>query len=253
MNAPISLIDSHAHLDEIDDLEQSLKMARDLSVQAIVAVGVDLASNRKTLKIAGENRGYVYPAIGYHPWDIEEKDIEECLAFIGYHIDDCVAMGEVGLDYKTKVKKDLQKKVFQALLKISYEHKKPVIIHCRYSHQRAYEMIREVGIKSAVFHWYTGSIELLDKIMESGYFISATPALTYSPPHQEAIREAPLERILLETDTPVVYAGQKSRPKDVRITLEEVARIKKIEVEEVAYQTTKNACQFFGIPLDLDL
>ncbi|HIC91607.1 MAG TPA: TatD family deoxyribonuclease [Syntrophaceae bacterium] len=253
MDAPISLIDSHAHLDEIDDLEQSLKMARDLGIQAIVAVGVDLASNRKTLKIAKENRGYVYPAIGYHPWDIEEKDIQECLAFIGDHIDDCVAMGEVGLDYKTKVKKDLQRRVFQALLKISYDHKKPVIIHCRYSHQRAYEMIREVGIASAVFHWYTGPIDLLDKIIKNGYFVSATPALTYSPPHQEAIRKAPLERILLETDTPVVYGNHESRPKDVRTTLKEVARIKKIEVEEVAYLTTKNACQFFGITLHLHL
>ena len=84
--------------------------------------------------------------------------------------------------------------------------------------------------------------------MSMGYFISATPALIYSPPHQEAIRRAPLERILLETDTPVSYQGKESRPKDVQITLQEVAQLKKLDPNIVSEQTTTNASQFFQIP-----
>jgi TatD DNase family protein len=80
-----------------------------------------------------------------------------------------------------------------------------------------------------------------------GYFISATPALTYSPPHQEAIKKAPLERILLETDTPVVYQGRESRPEEVRVTLTEVACLKGLEPSIVAEQTTENASRFFKI------
>ncbi len=249
MGSQISLIDSHAHLDEIEDIESSLQIAQKSGVRAIVAVGVDLDSNKKTLQIAKGNPSYVYPAIGYHPWDIKREDIEECITFIRNHINDCVAMGEVGLDYKAKVKKDLQRKVFQSLSEISSKYRKPIILHCRYSHQRVYEMIREIGIECAVFHWYTGPIDLLDKIAENGYFISATPALAYSPPHQEAIKTAPLERILLETDTPVIYSGKESRPKDVNTTLKEVARIKKIDVVKVARQTTENASRFFRLPL----
>lgn len=244
----IQLIDSHAHLDEITDLQQSLKEARDSGVRYIIAVGVDLDSNRRILNIVQENPGYVYPAIGYHPWDIEEEKTEGCLGFIREHIGDCVAIGEVGLDYKAKVKKKVQKGVFRSILEIAHEYRKPIVLHCRYSHQRVYQMIREAGIGSAIFHWYTGTTDLLGEILESGYFISATPALTYSPPHQEAIRLAPLDRILLETDTPVVYKGKESRPKDVKITLQEVARIKKMKIEDVADQTTKNACHFFGLP-----
>lgn len=249
MGPQISIIDSHAHLDEVEDVESSLQIAQKNGVRAVIAVGVDLDSNKKTLQIAKENPGYVYPAIGYHPWDIKKENIEECITFIRNHIDDCVAMGEVGLDYKAKVKKDLQKRVFRSLLEISSNCRKPIILHCRYSHQRVYEMIREIGIECAVFHWYTGSVDLLDKIVESGYFISATPALAYSPPHQEAIKTAPLERILLETDTPVIYSGKESRPQDVKTTLKEVTRIKKIDMLEVARQTTENASRFFRLPL----
>lgn len=249
MGPQISLIDSHAHLDEIEDVESSLQIAQKNGVRAVIAVGVDLDSNKKTLQIAKENPGYVYPAIGYHPWDIKKENIEECITFIRNHIDNCVAMGEVGLDYKAKVKKDLQRRVFQSLLDVSSNYRKPIILHCRYSHQRVYEMIREIGIECAVFHWYTGPVDLLDKIVESGYFISATPALAYSPPHQEAIKTVPLERILLETDTPVIYSGKESRPHDVKTTLNEVARIKKIDMVEVARQTTENASRFFRLPL----
>jgi len=109
-------------------------------------------------------------------------------------------------------------------------------------------MVRERKIKQAIFHWYSGPLDLLDKILSVGYFISATPALIYSPPHQEAIKRAPIERILLETDTPVGYRGREARPKDVRVSLEEVARLKRLEPFIVAIQTTANASQLFQIP-----
>jgi TatD DNase family protein len=108
-------------------------------------------------------------------------------------------------------------------------------------------MVTEKGIRRAVFHWYSGPIALLEKILEQGYFISATPALTYSPPHQEAIKKAPLDRILLETDSPVSYQGKETRPKDVWITLKEVARLKGLDPLVVSERTTINASQLFQI------
>jgi TatD DNase family protein len=123
-----------------------------------------------------------------------------------------------------------------------------MILHCRYSHQRTFEMVKERRIEKAVFHWYSGSLSLLDEILSRGYFISATPALAYSPPHREAIKRAPIERILLETDTPVSYQGKEARPKDVLVSLEEVARLKSLDRAMVAEQTTADASRFFGIP-----
>jgi len=208
---------------------------------------MDVESNRKVLQIAEAHPGYVYPALGYHPWEIKEEEVEANLSFIRNHVEERVALGEIGLDYKIKVKKELQWGVFEELLDMALKSDRPVIVHCRLSHRRAFEMLKERKIKRAVFHWYSGPVDLLDKILSMGYFISATPALAYSPPHREAIQRAPIERILLETDTPVSYQGRESRPKDVRVSLEEVARLKGLEPSLVAMQTAANASEFFQI------
>ena len=242
------LVDGHAHLEELADLPASLQEAKEAGVCGIVAVGMDVESNRKILQIAGANTRYVYPALGYHPWQIKEEGVEANLSFIRDHVKEGVALGEIGLDYRIKVKKELQWEVFGKLLDIARESDKPVIIHCRYSHRRAFEMVKERRIEKAVFHWYSGSIDLLDEILSRGYFISATPALVYSPIHQEAIKRAPIEKVLLETDTPVKYQGKEAKPKDVRVSLGEVARLKDMDRSIVAEQTTANASQFFGIP-----
>ena len=243
-----ALVDGHAHLEQLDDLPKSLEEAKEAGVCGIVAVGMDIESNKKILRIAGSNTRYVYPALGYHPWEIKEEKAETNLSFIRDHVKEGVALGEVGLDYRVKVKKDLQWEVFGKLLEIAHEYDKPVIIHCRYSHQRTFEMVKEKKIERAVFHWYSGPVDLLDRVLSAGYLISATPALAYSPPHQEAIKRAPIERILLETDTPVRYQGKEARPKDVLVPLEQVARLKNLNRSMVAEQTTANASQFFGIP-----
>ena len=243
----ISLIDAHAHLDELADLTESLQEAETAGVHGIVAVGMDVDSNRKVLQIARANPGHVYPALGYHPWEIREEAVEANLSFIRDHVEEGVALGEIGLDYKIKVKKELQWRVFGELLDMALESDRPVIVHCRFSHRRAFEMVKERKVKRAVFHWYSGPVDLLDKILSVGCFISATPALVYSPPHREAIQRAPIERILLETDTPVNYQGREARPKDLRVSLEEVAKLKRLEPSLVAMQTTANASEFFQI------
>jgi TatD DNase family protein len=243
----VSLIDVHAHLDALNDLSESLKEAKEEGIKGIIAVGMDVESNKKSLKMAQGTSGYVYPALGYHPWEIKEEKVGENLSFIRDHVEECVALGEIGLDYKIKAKKELQWKIFGELLDIARQSNKPVIIHCRYSHRRAFEMVAEKRIERAVFHWYSGPTDLLGKILADGYFISATPALIYSPPHQEAIKLAPLERILLETDTPVSYQGREARPKDVRISMERVATLKGLDPLKVSEQTTINACRFFRI------
>jgi TatD DNase family protein len=244
----ISLIDVHAHLDQLEDIDYALQEAERAGVKGIIGVGVNKESNRRILEIAEVAPRFVYPALGYHPWEMKEEETEENVSFIREHVAGCVAFGEIGLDYKVKVKKDLQRVVLDELLSIAHQSEKPIILHCRYSHKRALEMVMEKGIKRAVFHWYSGPIDLLKEILGHGFFISATPALAYSPPHQEAVKKAPLERILLETDSPVSYQGKKAKPKDVRISLEEVARLKGLDLEAVAKQTTANACLLFGIP-----
>ncbi len=241
------MIDTHAHLAELKDLSQSLEEARANGVEGIIAVGSEMESNMRTLEISGAYQKFVYPAIGYHPLEIVEEEVEKNLLFIRTHVNECVALGEIGLDYRAKVRKEIQHQVFGELLEIAGEFDKPVIVHCRFSHRQAFNMVSEKRIRRAVFHWYSGPVDVLNELLERGYFISATPALRYSPPHQEAIKRTPLERILLETDSPVSYQGTESRPKDVRMTMEYVRVLKGLDPERVTQQTTISAYQFFRL------
>jgi TatD DNase family protein len=153
----------------------------------------------------------------------------------------------VGLDYQAKVKKKLQQEVLAALLDLAAREGKPVTIHTRFSQQRGHRMMKDAGIAQAVFHWYSGPLEVLQEILADGYFISATPALAYSPPHQAAIQAAPLTQILIETDAPVVYQDKVSEPADLLVTARELSRVKGIELSQVIQTTTANARRFFGL------
>jgi TatD DNase family protein len=241
------MIDGHAHLNEIEDIGGAIGRARAAGVGAIIAVGMDLDSNRKTLALAERFPGVVHPAAGYHPWSIVPHEIEENLAFIREHLSSCLALGEVGIDYRTKLKKPVQWEVYSKLLSMAKDAGKPAIIHSRYSHTRTFELARASGIERAVFHWYNGPEEVLQGILGAGYFVSATPALAYSPPHREAILKTPMDRILVETDAPVEYEGKVSEPADLIVTVRELARLKGIPFEEAATKTEENTRRFYGL------
>lgn len=247
VNFQTDLIDGHAHLSEIEHPERAVKNAVKTGVNRMVAVAMNLDSCRKTLALADRFPDNILPAIGYHPWSIKAEDVEDTIFFITKNIHRCIALGEVGLDYKVKVKKKLQKTVFSKLLNLSVKYNKPVIIHSRFSHQRTYEMTVEAGVEKAVFHWYSGPVDILENIIASGYHVSATPALAYSPHHQSAMARAPLEKILIETDAPVQYGDRFSEPADLKETLFHLSMIKKITEGELAGIVTKNAERFFGL------
>jgi len=250
------LIDTHAHLEEIKNLEQVLAGARKAGLVAVVAVGSDLVSNQKALQLASLYEKFVYPALGWHPWYLKEAEMSANLEFIESHINEAVAVGEVGLDYHKRVRavadKELQKQVLREILKIAREHNKPALIHSRYAWRDAFDLVKEAGLKEAVFHWYTGTSSVLRDIIGQGYYISVTPAVEYHEEHRRAVKEVPLERMLLETDAPVVYQrGSQneftSSPADVTRSLRGAAALKGLDEAEIAEATTDNAVRLFGL------
>ncbi len=246
MNA-LTLIDTHAHLEQVDNVAQALETARVSGVIAVVAVGMDLSSNRRILELTEAHPNFVFPALGIHPWAIDASEKDETVRFIASNIDACVAVGEIGLDYWIKQDKELQREVFGELLEMARAHNKPISTHSRGSYEDVFNMVKQSGVARAVFHWYSGPAEITQKIVESGYCISATPAVEYSEKHREVIESVPLENLLLETDSPVKYKGIVSEPASVRITLQEVANLKQQELDIVAKITTENAARLFGL------
>ncbi len=244
----MKLIDTHAHLDEVPDLEGALNRAQDAGVQAIVGVGTDLASNEKILQLADRFPNFVLPAVGLHPWRLHGVDLEANARFIEKELSRCVALGEVGLDFAVKTPREKQEEVLQGLLSLAFRQRKPVLLHARRAWGEAFQLLKSFPLERAIFHWYSGPLEVLEKVFQQGYFISATPAAAYSERHRAAIAAAPLPQLVLETDAPEVYRGVRSEPRDLYGTLRSVSELKGMEAEELARRTYRNTIDFFQLP-----
>jgi TatD DNase family protein len=243
----LTTIDTHAHLDKVTDIPGAIARAKASGVAAVVAAAMDLPSNKKILELSDQWPGYVIPALGIHPWSVNESEFDETLEFIVGHAADCAAIGEIGLDYKISIDAGLQRRVFGEMLKVAREFKKPALTHSRDSYEDVLRMVEESGVDKAVFHWYSGPIALAERIVGLGHYISATPAVQYSKAHRAVISAIPLENLLLETDCPVEYRGKTSEPADLEMTLNGVAELKGVDASLVAKITTSNAAALFGI------
>jgi len=252
------LIDTHAHLDEVEDLDKAIEEGKQAGLVAIIAVGQDYESNLKILNIAEKHKRFVFPALGLHPWSLGKMDaskVDLTLRQIEDNIKKTVGIGEIGLDYDKRVlasaDKERQKEAFKSVLELAGRYDKPVSVHARYSWKDSFDLVKASGVKRAVFHWYTGFSSVLREIIAEGYFISATPAGEYHDEHRRAIRETPLQNLLLETDCPVTYGREtkyQARPSDVIRSLKAVAQIKGVSENVVADKTTENALRFFDLP-----
>lgn len=253
----LEVVDTHAHVDEIENLESALDKAEKTGVVAIIAVGSNHTSNQKVLRIADRHCGIIYPALGLHPWELGNMDsnsINVTLDFIEEQITRLTAIGEIGLDYDKRVlkvaSKERQKGTLKTILALARQHTKPVSIHSRYAWKDTFDIVKETGIEKAVFHWFTGFSSVLKDILEAGYFISATPAAEYHEEHRRAVRETPLDRLLLETDCPVMYGREnkyRSQPADVLRSLKAAAALKGTDADSLASKTTSSAVKFFGL------
>lgn len=251
------LVDTHAHLDELEDLAIAVEHAKRAGVEAVISMGQDLASNIRTFELARAYPGFIYPAIGLHPWSLGGMDPavqEENIAFIRDNLQGALALGEVGLDYDKRVLKgagkELQKDVLKRLLKLAVELDRPVSFHSRYAWKDSLQIVTESGARRLVFHWYTGFSSTLAGLIEGGYYISATPAAEYHDEHRRAIREAPVEKLLLETDCPVHYGREekyRSGPCDLPRGLKAAAAIKGILPDELSRIARENTTRLFGI------
>lgn len=254
------MIDTHAHLDHLENLDQALDNARRVHLEGIVALSMDVASCHKNLEIKKTvSTPHIYLGMGIHPSEAKVEDIDACVDLIRTNQKLLHAVGEIGLDFwykwvrKDDQKKDEQRKVFRALLEIAHELNLPAVVHARGTWKECLETVQSVGIKQAEFHWYSGPLDILKDILDAGYFISAPPALAYSPPLRAAMELAPIEQVLIETDCPVFFKadendpGFKSEPKDVVRTLKAYVELKNMDEAKAAHILTNNAKRFFGI------
>ena len=252
------LFDTHAHYDarQFDpDREQVLAALPGLGVELVVNPGCDLASSRQAAELASRY-SFVYAAVGVHPeecGDWQDSDVEELRTLAARP--KVVAVGEIGLDYywPENPPRELQKRVFRAQMALARELNLPVIVHDREAHGDSMDVVREFPEVRGVFHCFSGSAEMARELVKLGWMVSFTGVLTYKNARRavEAARAVPLERIMIETDSPYMapapHRGKRNDSGYVRHVCEKLAEIKGISFEECARITLENGKRFYGI------
>ncbi len=251
------LIDTHAHLDLEDyenDLVEVINRARKNQVEKIITIGASLEGSKKGPELAKKYEG-VYAAIGIHPEEALVLDEEVLNLFRKIaQSKKVVAIGEIGLDYHAgSVSKEKQIEVFEKQLSLAIELKLPVILHIRDAFENVMNILSKYDWhkNKAVIHCYSSSYKKVSSIIEKGLFISYTGLITYDIGSCKAVEATPLDRIMIETDAPLLapepYRGERNEPAYIKYVAEKVAEIKGVSFEEVAKITTNNAIKFFNL------
>jgi TatD DNase family protein len=255
------LIDSHAHIqgkEYTGEQNAVIARAREAGVEKIIAVGGagDLSSNAEAIALA-DSFANVFATVGMHPHDAKDVGADELrrLRELTSH-PKVIAVGETGLDYYyNHSPHDVQRRVFSDFIHMARETGLPIVVHERDAAREAAELLREEGVGElrGVIHCFTGSYEAACAYLDLGFYVSFTGIITFKNAGslREVVRKVPLERTLVETDspflTPVPHRGERNEPAYVRLVAETIASVKALPLEEVAQVTSGNAQALFGI------
>lgn len=255
------IIDSHAHLNDsrllpfVDEIVSN--MDKD-NLKAIVNVGYDRQSSESSYSLA-KSHDSIYATVGIHPHDSNKATMSDYNRFAELTRDrKVVAIGEIGLDfYYDFSPRAVQEKVFLEQLDLAHSLQMPIVIHLRDAYQLMYNLLKENKRKleyGAILHCYSGSKEMLVEYAKLGLYFSFGGAITFKNALEkpDIIKEAPLERLLIETDcpymTPHPYRGKINFPKYANIVCDKLAEILGMEKERLESITTSNTERFFRLP-----
>ncbi len=249
------IIDTHAHIDMLEDPELSLKEAQEAGVEEIIIPGADSRDFDKIIKFT-QNYDKIYALVGVHPEYADEFNDEIAKKVLEFAENNpkVVGIGEIGLDYHyTKENKDKQKKMFITQLEIAKILNLPVVVHDRDAHFDTLEILKQEKIQKALLHCFSGSVEFAKECINLGYKIAIGGVVTFKNAItiKEVVREIELENIMLETDcpylTPHPFRGMENSPKYIGFVAKEIAKIKNITYDSVCSETSKNAREFFNL------
>ena len=249
--------DTHAHYDSekfASDRDAVLSSMPALGVDYIIDPGCDGESSRAALALA-ERYPHVYAAVGWQPqewesWNMYSPALVRSLA--GH--EKCVAIGEIGLDYYwDREHKAVMYEMLVTQLELALELDKPVIIHDRDAHADCLDIVSRYPGLRGVFHCFSGSREMALELVRLGWYLGFDGPVTYKNARRalEALEAVPIERVLLETDSPYLppepHRGERNNSANLRYIAEKVAAVKGISLADCARITSENARRLFGI------
>lgn len=253
------LIDTHAHLDFPEfagSIAAAIERAGQAGVVTVVTIGVDMETSRKALRIA-ESSDRIYASAGIHPhasFSMNTRDLQELEEIASGH--KVVAIGEIGLDYfRDRQPRPIQRECMASQVRMAVKAAKPVIFHIRDAWGDFFQIVAEYApsLPPSVMHCFSGDWTVARKCLDLGFYLSVPGVITYPKAQslQDVVRRAPLDRLLVETDSPylapVPYRGKTNEPAFVIHTAKKIAECRKESFEKVAAYTTQNARVVFKI------
>ena len=253
------IFDTHAHYDAPqfdEDREQLLASFDGEGIGYVVDIGASIDTTRKALELA-HRYDFIYAAVGVHPSEVEELT-EDNFELLREWSEDgrCVAIGEIGLDYHwPEPGRELQKKWFRRQLELAREKQLPVVIHSRDAAKDTVDIMREEHAEEigGVVHCFSYSKEVAKECLEMGFYIGVGGVITFKNGKKlrEVVEMTPMDRILLETDSPYLapepYRGKRNSSLNLPYVVSEIARIKGISEEEVIRITEENAKTMYNM------
>ena len=261
----------------VDDLVGVIKRAKVAGVKKIVCVGTSVDASKKCIEIGEKSSDEdleIYATCGVHPEDgkgdiekLGEKYIEE-LEKIAKSSEKVVGIGECGLDFHlpggqrkvtTDEDKEFQRGLFVKHIELARRFDLPLIVHCRNGWSEVFDLISVNDKQSklkGVFHSWTGDWDAAQKAIDIGFYISFSGILTFknAPIIQEVAKKVPLDRVVLETDSPFLapepVRGEKNEPKNVKICAEFLAGLRNSSLDKISEVTSRNAQGLFGVKND---
>lgn len=248
-------IDTHAHYlarQFNKDREELLKTLFSGDVSTIIECGTNTSSNNRIIKFINDNEN-VFGVIGYFPTDVNELENSKTLEDFEKLLTNpkILGIGEIGLDYFHKSDKLLQRKWFVEQLKIAKKLNLPVCIHSRDAEADTLYILKNNGPMNGVIHCYSYGVKTMNELVKLGYYFGIGGTCTYKSNNnlREAIKNMPIERIVLETDapylTPIQKKGERNDSSYIKYVIDEIAKLKNITPDKVVEQTNKNAHQLY--------
>ncbi len=255
----LRLFDTHCHLNDAKlarDIDGALSRAAAAGVEKMAVVGCDWRSSLYAVHLA-EKYPQLVALVGFHPSDsagLNDKVLAELAELAA--LPQVKAVGEIGLDYYwPEPAHDVQRRWFIEQIHLAKDLHKPIAIHDREAHGDVFNIVREenAGEWGGVMHCFSGSWELAKEALRRNFYISFAGPVTFKNSRQlpEVAKNCPLDRILIETDSPYLapepHRGTTNEPANVYFVAEKIAALRGISVAELAEATYANACRFYGI------
>jgi len=251
------LTDTHCHLyyqDLRNDIPAVLNRAAKLGVNRFICVGTNIQDSRKCLELANAHEK-IYATAGVHPHDAKDtpKDYLDQICDL-LKFDKMIAAGEMGLDYYRNISEpEIQNRVFREQMELAQSLRKPVIFHNRDADADMLKVLSDFPNVTGVAHCFSSNLETAKAFLDMGYYISFAGNLTFKNSHlPEVAKGLPLDRILVETDSPylspVPYRGKPNEPGRTRFVAEKLAEIHNVSLDVIAKKTSENATALFNLP-----